>query len=193
MGVAGARIVGVSEPDVGSVSVEGTQLVVDLPQSYSGDVSFSYTIEDASGATSTASVLVLSTNVLSPVTLIPDVEAPLDSVGAVISRTGQLFSNFLTIDLSSVQLLVLAFAPIVLGAVGVAVMRRELLLSITNVPLSETVDFSGKRTLVARHDDLVWGRTKGRRQRFGKSQVRVELETGETVWIDAELVEDTGF
>ena len=50
---AGAQIVEVSDPEVGSVSVQGDQIVVDLPESYSGVVMFTYTVLDASGATST--------------------------------------------------------------------------------------------------------------------------------------------
>ena len=40
---AGAQIVEVSDPEVGSVSVQGDQIVVDLPESYSGVVMFTYT------------------------------------------------------------------------------------------------------------------------------------------------------
>ena len=190
---AGAQIVEVSDPEVGSVSVLGTQLVVDLPESYSGVVMFTYTVLDASGATSTASVSVVSANVLSSVTEVADVDPSIDSVGAVLERTGQLFEELLTIRLSSIQLSALAVAPFFLGLVGLAVMRRELLLSITGVPRTELANFVGKTTRAARHDALVWGRETGRRRRFGRTQVRIELASGETVWIDPGYIQDTGF
>ena len=41
---ARAQIVEVSDPEVGSVSVLGDQIVVDLPESYSGTVMFTYTV-----------------------------------------------------------------------------------------------------------------------------------------------------
>ena len=190
---AGAQIVDVSQPEVGSVSVLGTQLVVDLPQSYSGVVTFTYTVVDASGTSSVAAVSVLSANVLGPVAEVPDVDPPLDSVGAVLTRTTKLVEGLLTIRLSSIQLAVLAVAPLFLGLVGLAVMRREVLLSITGVPRTELSNFVGKTTPVARHDVLVWGRETGRRRRFGRRQVRIELDSGETVWIDPDYIQDTGF
>ena len=190
---ARAQIVEVSDPEVGSVLVQGDQVVVDLPESYSGTVMFTYTVLDASGATSTASVSVLSANVLSSVTEVADVDPPIDSVGAVLARTGQLFGELFTIRLSSIQLAVLAIAPLFLGLVGLAVMRREVLLSITGVPRTELANFVGKTTRVARHDALVWGRETGRRRRFGRIQVRIELASGDSVWIDPDNVHDTGF
>ena len=191
---AGAQIVEVSEPEVGSVSVLGTQLVVDLPESYSGVVMFTYTVLDASGATSTASVSVLSANVLSPVTEVADVDPSIDSVAAVLGRANQLFEGLLAIQLSSVQLIALSIAPLFLGIVALAVMRRERLLSITGVPKSELATFPGRGDLAARHDASVWGRAAGRRRRFGnQTQVRIELASGETVWVDAQNVHDTGF
>ena len=86
-----------------------------------------------------------------------------------------------------------AVAPFFLGLVGLAVMRRELLLSIMGVPRTEFANFVGRETRAARHDALVWGRETGRRRRFGRSQVRIELASGESVWIDPDNIHDTGF
>ena len=180
----GARISSVGEPDVGSASVSGEQIVVDIPPSYSGNVTFTYTIVDDSGQSAVATVSVLSANVLNPSFFSTDAsesQVPLDSVGGVITRTGRLLGDLATIRLSTLQLGVLATAPLVVGLFGLVVLRRERLLSITNVARTELATFSSSRITHARHDALVWGVGKRRRARAGKTEVRIELGSGEHV------------
>ena len=190
----GARILSVSEPDAGSVSIRDNQILLNLPNSYSNDVTFTYTATDASGLTSTASVVVLSNNVLGPVSGITQSDSTIGSFGDALGLLGTIFSGLLTVRLTPVQLLALALAPFFVGAIAAVLMgRRERLMSITNVARNEKATFTKGPDTITRHDALVWSRVKTNKAGSRSRQARVELASGDVAWINTDQIEDTDF
>ena len=190
----GARILSVSEPDAGSASIRDNQILLNLPNSYSNDVTFTYTATDASGLTSAASVVVLSNNVLGPVSGIAQSDSTIGSFSDALGLPGKIFSGLLTVRLTRVQLLALALAPFFVGVIAAVLMaRRERLMSITNVARNEKVTFTEGPDTVTRHDALVWSRVKTNKAGSRSRQARVELASGDVAWINTDQIEDTGF
>ena len=191
----GGSLTSVVQPAVGSVSIRNNQIVMELPPSFSGEVSFDYVITDESGTESVASVLVYSANVLSPAgqtPLITDTAAP--SAGEVFDRVGSLFGGLLTVRLSSTQLTLLGLGPILFGLLVFVLRRRDLLVSVTNWSRSNAVNVdAGSGRFGLRHDALMWSNGRTRKVSNGKTHQLVELPNGERTWIDVNLVTDTGF
>lgn len=191
-----AMIIAVSQPEVGSVVIEDNMLRVSVPPSFAGDLSFTYTITDESGAEATATVEVLSANVLSPANDRVDAEDGLgvDTFGELADRFSTLFGGLLRVRLTSVQLSSLALAPLVFALFRWRFARREILVSVTNTPRNRTVDSDWNQGLFKlRHDAVVWTFGKTRKLSNGKVATLVELPNGERSWIDSDLIVDTGF
>ena len=188
------RIVSVTQPDVGSVSVLGTQLVLDLPESYAGELTFSYTFTDASGANVTADVRVSSANVLGPVRGLEDTSTSTVGVADSVGRVASRLVGLLEVRLSTLQVAVLAPLPLFLGLVWLGVRRRERLLSITDVERFDAAQIAGVGGAMAvRHDALVWSSGRSRRGANGGSELFVETLSGTQGWISADQLNDTGF
>ena len=188
------RIVSVTQPDVGSVSVLGTQLVLDLPESYAGELTFSYTFTDASGVNVTADVRVSSANVLGSVRGLEDTSTSTAGVADSVGRVASRFVGLLEVRLSTLQVVVLAPLPLFLGLVWLGVRRRERLLSITDVEHFDTAQVAGAGGAFAvRHDALVWTSGRSRRGANGGSQLFVETLAGTRGWISADQLDDTRF
>ena len=188
------RIVSVTQPDVGSVSVLGTQLVLDLPESYAGELTFSYTFTDASGANVTADVRVSSANVLGPVRGLEDTSTSTVGVADSVGRVASRLVGLLEVRLSTLQVAVLAPLPLFLGLVWLGVRRRERLLSITDVERFDAAQITGVGGAMAvRHDALVWSSGRSRRGVNGGSELFVETLSGTQGWISADQLNDTGF
>jgi len=189
-----ARIVSVGQPEIGSATIDNGRLVVDVPRSYGGEVSFTYTISDQSGVASTATVRLISVNVLSVVNDLVETESPIDSPGEAFQQVASVFGGLIDVRLSAIHLTALATAPLFLGAIVLLLGRRESLMSVTNVSWPRTVDFqsdAGSGTL--RHDAVVWSTRKNRKSAVGGKQTRVVLASGERGWIDVDLLTDTGY
>lgn len=193
---ADVSIVRTSPPSVGSVSVINGRVEVVIPSSFAGEVSFSYTIADESGRESTANVLVVSTNVLAPVEeIIAAQSGEVTSIPEALGRGLTLFTGLLQVRLSTFEASILAFAPIVFGLLRYVIVRRETLVSVTNIARMQTVNvqLENQQQFMLRHDALLWSDGKKRTGRSGGSLARVELRNGQTAWIDEHLVTDTGY
>ena len=190
-----ATIQNVSQPVVGSVVIENDgSLTVSLPPSFAGEFSFMYTLADESGATSTATVMVLAANVLASAGGSSDPTPEVSSVGDFFGRTTSLFTGLVSIRLSSVQVTSLAIAPILFGLLVFAFRRREELVSVTNYQRSRAVGLNTKQgPFKLRHNSLIWSTRKTRRSKDGTNQTQVELANGQKTWIDSHLVVDTGY
>ena len=190
-----ATIQNVSQPVVGSVVIENDgSLTVSLPPSFAGEFSFMYTLADESGATSTATVMVLAANVLASAGGSSDPTPEVSSVGDFFGRTTSLFTGLVSIRLSSVQVTSLAIAPILSGLLVFAFRRREELVSVTNYQRSRAVGLNTKQgPFKLRHNSLIWSTRKTRRSKDGTNQTQVELANGQKTWIDSHLVVDTGY
>lgn len=191
-----ARIVSVSQPSVGSVEIDGNEVVVSVPPSFAGTLAFSYTVTDDSGAEATADVQVFSVNVLSPasqstnITDAPGIETPAE----LVERFSALFVGLLQVRLTSVQLSTLAFAPLVFGVLRWMFVRKEYLVSVTNAPRSRSIDVGADAGVFKlRHNAVIWSYGRTRKLSNGKVKALVELPTGDRSWIDADLIADTGF
>lgn len=188
------QIISVTQPEVGSVVIRNNQLDVSLPSSFAGDFSFDYTVVDSAGAESTATVTIFSANVLIPVSraLTEDGGGGVDSVEQLVGDAVALFLGLVQIRLSPFELGALGFAPLLLGAFA-WFSRRERLISITSTARSRTVSTTRGLPFEIRHDALLW--TKGKTRSAGQegTQIKIELPTGDSVWIDQALVVDTGF
>jgi len=190
----GGRIVSVTQPDVGSAEIVGDQLIVDIPPSYSGEVSLAYTITDESGVESTATVRLVSVNVLGAIDELVDTRTAVSSASEAFERVGSVFAGLVRIRLSEVQLSVLAFAPVFLGAAAKAGRRREQLMAVTDVswPQHVVVEVDGSDVLV-RHDVLLWASWKTGKDPSGAKQRFVTLASGDRGWIKSSLLADTGY
>ena len=194
-GDSSLSIVSLTQPTVGSAEVLGDQIVVSLPPSYAGSVSFTYLVMDDSGQESTATVEVFSVNVLAPVDeLVTDTLPAGDSFTAIAERAEVLIGGLLRIELNSLQVTVLALAPVLLGGMFFLLRRREILFSVTTTEATGEVGamtLSGKSYPV-RHDAFVWGRHRLRR-RNGRSERLVEDASGKRVWIANDKLINTNF
>lgn len=192
---AAPRIVSVEQPEVGSVTISSEQqlLVVDIPQSYAGDVTFAYTFRDESGAEATAVVTVTSANVLGAVREITETRPAPSSVAEGVDLVISRLIALVEIRLSSLELTALASAPVLLGLLWALFSRRERLLSVTNIVARSAVDLTesaGSSSLA--HDALVW--STGPSRKWGKSKkVYVETSAGTRGWVRADFLHDTGF
>jgi len=188
------RIQSVVQPSAGTVTIDGSQLKVEIPQSYAGEIRFSYTISDESGSESTASVVVLSANVLNPVSELVDTRTtPTGSISSALEDGGELLSSLLEVRLLRLHIASVVLAPIVLGLMWLAIGRREFLVSVTKVNRSETVELEGSHgSLSVRHDELLWT-TKKTAARLPGSKVPIEVSNGSRAVIDGRLIEDTGY
>ena len=191
---AGAEIISVTQPEVGSVVIEDGELLISVPPSFGGGFDFAYAISDASGRESSATVTVLSVNVLTPSVDVADPAGPLTSVSEVFERASELFDGLLRIRLSTSQLAILALGPLVFFVLSYFLLRREDLLSITNTSRNRPVEVGAKEgALPLRHDALVWGRGKTRRLPNGKSKTLIEVPDGDRTWVDSDFVVATGY
>jgi len=184
----------VSEASIGSVEVQGTSIVADLPASFGGEMRFTYTVRDSAGNESSADVTIFSANVLTPANDAIDPEPEVTSISEFFDSAGTFFTGLVKIRLSTVQLGVLALAPLVFGVLRWLFVRREDLLSITNSPRARSVSVgtdTGRFNL--RHDALMWSTGKTRHLPDGKSKTQVELPDGSVSWIDSHRVVDTGY
>ena len=185
-----ARIVSVTQPLAGEVSIVDDGIFVEIPTSFSGEVVFEYTITDASGVESVAEVRVLSANVLN----VGDEAEAIGEVddSGIFVRTAALFQGLIQIRLSTVQLSSLALAPLLFGLLRVLFVRREELVSITNVAHQHSVTAGpGASPFHLRHDALVWAK----RNRLGRKSgtPSVDLPNGEVGKVDGSVLTDTGY
>ena len=189
------RLVSVTQPAVGSAEIVDGELVVSLPPSFAGDLSFDYTITDESGVESTASVQVFSVNILAPTGASIDAQPePFTSANDVIGRLGSLVLGLVEIRLNSLQLSALAFGPPLFGLMLVRFTRREDLVSVTNTARTSNVGLdTDDGVFKLRHNAVAWTTGKTRKQPSGRQQTRIELPNGEQSWIDTNLIVDTGF
>jgi len=185
----------VTQPANGTVEIVDNQVLVTLPPSFGGDITFDYTLTDESGAESTATVTVFSVNVLAPAGDRVDADEPAaESITEVFGRCATLFTGLVQIRLSTVQLSVLAAGPLLFGVLRFLFVRREDLVSVTSTPRNRSVDVGSTAGIFKlRHDALMWSTQKTRKLPNGTSKTRVELPNGELTWIDSHLVTDTGF
>ena len=189
-----ARVVSVSQPDIGSVSLDGSSILVDVPDSYAGELRFSYTIADGVGNESSAMVTVVSTNVLGSVSELVETDALVGSVGEQVGRLGSQIVGLINVRLSMFQVTVLGVAPLLLGLLWLVFGRRERLMAITNTPLSEVVELEhGSGSVPVRHDALVWSRERFGWGRSLERRVFVETKGGQRARIDPQFLHDTGY
>ncbi len=187
------QVVDFTQPSVGSVELVDGRLVAFVPPSFAGELTFSYTISDESGTTSTADVTVSSVNVLDEAGQLTDLDQPVNSVSDVLSRLANIFSSLISVRLNSVQLGFLGLGPFFLGLTYYLFSRRELLLSVTNTAQrSAAAAVNTGSEFALRHDALVW--TTGKtRVHDGVPQIRIDLPDGRTFWVNKNLVVDTGY
>ena len=187
------RIVSVTQPAIGSVVISGSELVIDLPPSYAGELTFTYTFTDESEVLSSAEVRVSSANVLGPVRGLADDQPGTTSVVDSIGRVASQLVGLLEVRLSALQIAVLAPAPLFLGMAWALLRRRERLMSITDVEHSYAAKLHGTHETDVRHDALVWSTGLSRRGIGGRSELFVETSMGTRGWIRADRLHDTGF
>lgn len=188
-----AQITSVVQPTVGEVAVEDNVLVLNLPVSYAGEITFDYTITDEFDVESTATVTVLSANVLASVVDPIDEQDQMQTFPEALARVTGLFSGLISVRLNSFQLGALALAPLAFGVVRWWLARPEKLLSITSASRTRLVNIGTNDGLYSvRHDALVWTRSETRSS-GGVTKTKVELHNGNTAWIDTKLITDTGY
>ena len=187
------QILSVTQPLIGSVELVNGGIEVTMPPSFAGDIVFTYTLTDDTGTVSTAEVAVFSVNVLSPAGNRVTAEEELTSVADVFGRATTLFTGLFSIRLTTVQLTVLGFGPVVFGLLRILFVRREDLLSVTSTARSRSVAAPVADAVFSlRHDAIVWSDGK-KRTHNGVRQVRIELPNGAVSWLDETTVTDTGF
>ncbi len=185
-----------TQPSFGMVEVgpDGT-VIVDLPRSFAGNVAFTYTARDERGVESTARVEVFSVNVLAPAGELVDPKAePIESVEGVLTRVETLFGGLIEVELSTLQVAALGFAPLVLGILYLILRRRDELVSVTGVPVWSTIAAKGTddTAVLLRHDQLGWA-TARTRLSHGTSEVLVDVPGKDPVWVPANHLTDTGY
>lgn len=189
------RLVSVTQPAIGAAEIVDGDLVVSLPPSFAGDISFTYTISDESGVQSTATVEVFSVNVLAPAGERIDAEsAPAQSPSEVLDRIGSLFTGLVQIQLTPLQLTTLAFGPLLLGLVRLLFVRRDELLSVTSTARTSDVGLvADDDVFKLRHNALVWSTNTNRMQSNKGGKTRIDLPNGDQTWIDSDRIVDTGY
>jgi len=191
------RLVTVEQPRFGSARITDDDLIeVTLPRSFAGSVTFGYEIADETGATSMATVVIESINVLGTIDqIVGDSDDELTSAAGLLNRAEVLFGSLITLRLSTLQLTVMSFAPLVTGFLAWSLRRRDQLVSITQIQRGERIGREPGQegtTTSLRHDALVWTSARTRKQR-GKSQTLVELPGGHDAWIPTSNIINTGY
>jgi len=138
---------------------------------------------------------VFSVNVLAPAGELVDPKAePIESIEGVLTRVETLFGGLIEVELSTLQVAALGFAPLVLGILYLILRRRDELVSVTGVPVWSTV--AAKSTddtaVLLRHDQLGWA-TSRTRLSHGTSEVLVDVPGKEPVWLPGKHLTDTGY
>ena len=105
---------------------------------------------------------------------------------------GTLYGDLISIQLSTLQLVALSLAPLLLGLLYLLLRSREKLVSVTAVPRSHTLigDEVDGPAIPVRHDALAWTSTRFRRR---NSKARVEIPGSHEVWIPERHIVDTGY
>jgi len=184
----------VEQPEVGAVEIDGDQLLVTLPDSYAGGLDFTYTISDESGVESTATVNLVSVNVLGVVSELVETQTSVGSAGEAFARVTSVFGGLVDVRLSAVQLSALATVPVLLGLLVLILRRREYLVSVSTVAWPQSVNMETEAgAVMLRHDALAWSARKTRKGSTGSRQTQVTLQSGERGWIDSGLLKDTGY
>ena len=190
----GATILSVTETTAGSAAIEGDEIVVTMPPSFAGELSFNYTITDESGGQSSATVTVLSANVLAPAGDLVAQQTQQQTFSETLSRVTKLFTGLVSVRLTTAQLGALAFAPLVFGLLRWWFVRSDQLVSITHTPRTRSIDVGADEGLFkVRHDALLWTIGKSRTLPDGTRKMKVELPNGETAWVNSNVIVDTGF
>ena len=190
------RIIDFAPPAVGEVTIDGTNLIVELPASFSGVIEFEYTITDESETVAVAGVQVFSTNVLTPADGSGEVigVAGGSSPGEIFDRVTSLFTGLLRIRLSTSQLAMLAWAPILFGLLRLVLVRRDKLLSVTNAArMREVAVGEDDQRFNLRHDSLVWTTETAFSRLRLKGTTPIDIPNGDQAEIDSKLVVDTGY
>jgi hypothetical protein len=191
VGGENARIVALSVPEFGELDVVDNQLILDMPAGFVGQFTFLYSVENPQGEVSSAAVKVFaaSTVAISPIDL---ASAPVANASDVLRRFGSLVLQILRIDLSSLQIGAIFFAPIMFLLLRAVFDRRDQLVAINSISLAGGADAKGEDgEFHLRHDATVWKQKRAKRQVDGVNQVQIETPDG-MAWINADLVIDTG-